>query len=226
MSIAQNLEAVGRQLPNGVQLVAVSKTHPVEALQEAYNAGQRAFGENKVQELLQKQPLMPADVEWHLIGHLQTNKVRQVLPYVRMIHSVDSQRLLETIDREAQRINRVVDCLLQVHIACEDTKFGLSDQELRRLMDDGLLAQLRNVRVVGLMGMASFTDSQEQVRTEFRHLRSLFAELRQQHESDMPHFTELSMGMSHDFLLAVEEGSTMVRVGSLIFGVRNYSTAS
>lgn len=225
MSIAQNLEAVGRQLPVGVQLVAVSKTHPVEALQEAYSAGQRAFGENKVQELLQKQPLMPADVEWHLIGHLQTNKVRQVLPYVRMIHSVDSQRLLETIDREAQRINRVVDCLLQVHIACEETKFGLTDQELRSLLADGLLAQLRNVRVVGLMGMASFTDSQEQVRAEFRHLRSLFEELRQQYALDMPYFKELSMGMSHDYLLAVEEGSTMVRVGSLIFGVRNYNTA-
>lgn len=222
MSIAQNLETVRRRLPTGVRLVAVSKTHPVEALQEAYSAGQRAFGENKVQELLQKQPLMPRDVEWHLIGHLQTNKVRQVLPHVCMIHSVDSERLLVAIDREAQRISRTVDCLLQVHIAQEDTKFGLSVDELRQLLNGDIPSQLRNVRLVGLMGMATFTDDQHQVGGEFRRLRALFDEVRRQHTDALPHFTELSMGMSHDYPLAVAAGSTMVRVGSLIFGARSY----
>ena len=222
MSIAQNLEAIRRQLPAGVRLVAVSKTHPVEALMQAYDAGQRVFGENKVQEMRQKQQAMPADVEWHMIGHLQTNKVRQVVPFVVAIHSVDSQRLLETINAEAQKCGRVVDCLLQLHIAQESTKFGFTDAELRDMLATGVLAQLQYVRVVGLMGMASLTDNREQILAEFQHLRSMFDELRHTHFAGAEHFCELSMGMSHDFPIAVEAGSTMVRVGSLIFGQRDY----
>lgn len=222
MSIAQNLDAIKQQLPEGVQLVAVSKTHPVEALMEAYNAGQRVFGENKVQEMRQKQQAMPADVEWHMIGHLQTNKVKQVVPIAAVIHSVDSQRLLEAINVEAQKCGRVIDCLLQLHIAQESTKFGFADAELRDMLSAGVLARLPHVRVVGLMGMASLTDNREQILAEFQHLRAMFDELRQTHFAGAEHFRELSMGMSHDYLIAVEAGSTMVRVGSLIFGQRDY----
>lgn len=226
MSIAQNLEAVRRQLPQGVRLVAVSKTHPVEVLMEAYNAGQRIFGENKVQEMRLKQQVMPADVQWHMIGHLQTNKVKQLVPFVSMIHSVDSQRLLETINSEACKHNRLIDCLLQVHIAQEDTKFGFADDELRDLLRTGLLTQMANVRVVGLMGMASVSDCEEQISAEFAHLRQLFDELKAQHFAADAHFCELSMGMSHDYPLAIAQGSTMVRVGSRIFGQRNYATVN
>ena len=226
MSIAQNLEAVRRQLPQGVRLVAVSKTHPVEVLMEAYNAGQRIFGENKVQEMRLKQQAMPADVQWHMIGHLQTNKVKQLVPFVSMIHSVDSQRLLETINSEACKHNRLIDCLLQVHIAQEDTKFGFADDELRDLLRTGLLTQMANVRVVGLMGMASVSDCEEQISAEFAHLRQLFDELKAQHFAADAHFCELSMGMSHDYPLAIAQGSTMVRVGSRIFGQRNYATVN
>lgn len=226
MSIAQNLEAVRRQLPQGVRLVAVSKTHPVEVLMEAYNAGQRIFGENKVQEMRLKQQVMPADVQWHMIGHLQTNKVKQLVPFVSMIHSVDSQRLLETINSEACKHNRLIDCLLQVHIAQEDTKFGFADDELRDLLRTGLLTQMANVRVVGLMGMASVSDCEEQISAEFAHLRQLFDELKAQHFAADAHFCELSMGMSHDYPLAIAQGSTMVRVGSRIFGQRDYATVN
>lgn len=226
MSIAQNLEAVRRQLPQGVRLVAVSKTHPVEVLMEAYNAGQRIFGENKVQEMRLKQQVMPADVQWHMIGHLQTNKVKQLVPFVSMIHSVDSQRLLETINSEACKHNRLIDCLLQVHIAQEDTKFGFADDELRDLLRTGLHTQMANVRVVGLMGMASVSDCEEQISAEFAHLRQLFDELKAQHFAADAHFCELSMGMSHDYPLAIAQGSTMVRVGSRIFGQRNYATVN
>lgn len=226
MSIAQNLEAVRRQLPQGVRLVAVSKTHPVEVLMEAYNAGQRIFGENKVQEMRLKQQVMPADVQWHMIGHLQTNKVKQLVPFVSMIHSVDSQRLLETINSEACKHNRLIDCLLQVHIAQEDTKFGFADDELRDLLRTGLLTQMANVRVVGLMGMASVSDCEEQISAEFAHLRQLFDELKAQHFAADAHFCELSMGMSHDYPLAIAQGSTMVRVGSRIFGQRNYAAVN
>lgn len=226
MSIAQNLEAVRRQLPQGVRLVAVSKTHPVEVLMEAYNAGQRIFGENKVQEMRLKQQVMPADVQWHMIGHLQTNKVKQLVPFVSMIHSVDSQRLLETINSEACKHNRLIDCLLQVHIAQEDTKFGFADDELRDLLRTGLLTQMANVRVVGLMGMASVSDCEEQISAEFAHLRQLFDELKAQHFAADAHFCEMSMGMSHDYPLAIAQGSTMVRVGSRIFGQRNYATVN
>lgn len=226
MSIAQNLEAVRRQLPQGVRLVAVSKTHPVEVLMEAYNAGQRIFGENKVQEMRLKHQVMPADVQWHMIGHLQTNKVKQLVPFVSMIHSVDSQRLLETINSEACKHNRLIDCLLQVHIAQEDTKFGFADDELRDLLRTGLLTQMANVRVVGLMGMASVSDCEEQISAEFAHLRQLFDELKAQHFAADAHFCELSMGMSHDYPLAIAQGSTMVRVGSRIFGQRNYATVN
>lgn len=222
MSIGTNLLETKNLLPKGVTLVAVSKTHPPESIMEAYNAGHRVFGENKVQELVSKYEVLPRDIEWHLIGHLQSNKVKYVVPFVRLIHSVDSLRLLVTIDREAQKVNRVVDCLLQIHIASEETKFGLSADELEQLLDDGEYSLLQHVRVVGLMGMATFTENMEQVRMEFRFLRQLFERIREKHFVGKPWFCELSMGMSSDFRIAVEEGSTMVRIGSNIFGQRVY----
>lgn len=209
-------------MPRGVQLVAVSKTHPAETILEAYNAGQRAFGENKVQEMVSKFEVLPKDIEWHLIGHLQTNKVKLVVPFVRLIHSVDSLRLLLTIDKEAQKVNRVIDCLLQVHIAREETKFGLSSSELEALLGSTEYANARHVRVVGLMGMASFTDDMETVQAEFQQLRQIFEHVRTQYFAQTATFRELSMGMSHDYPVAIAAGSTMVRVGSKIFGQRNY----
>ena len=219
MSIGTNLLETINSLPKGVTLVAVSKTHPPESIMEAYNAGQRVFGENKVQELVSKYEVLPRDIEWHLIGHLQSNKVKYVVPFVRLIHSVDSLRLLVTIDREAQKVNRVVDCLLQIHIASEETKFGLSADELEQLLDAEEYNLLQHIRVVGLMGMATFTDNAEQVKSEFRLLKSIFDELKPHAGSE---FSILSMGMSDDFRLAIEEGSNMVRIGSSIFGNRNY----
>jgi len=222
MSIGTNLLEIINSLPKGVTLVAVSKTHPPESIMEAYNAGQRVFGENKVQELVSKYEVLPRDIEWHLIGHLQSNKVKYVVPFVRLIHSVDSLRLLVTIDREAQKVNRVVDCLLQIHIASEETKFGLSADELEQLLDAEEYNLLQHIRVVGLMGMATFTENKEQVRMEFRFLRQLFERIQEKYFVGKPWFCELSMGMSSDYRIAVEEGSTMVRIGSSIFGQRVY----
>lgn len=205
----------------GVTLVAVSKTHPVEQILEIYRRGQRDFGENRVQELLQKAPLLPADIRWHLIGHLQTNKVRYIAPFIHMIHSVDSLRLLEEIEKQAQKANRVIDCLLQFHIAEEKTKFGLSEAEVEALLQSPQYRAMRHVRLCGVMGMATMTDSAEKIRAEFRHLRSIFERLRTTYFAEAPHFREISMGMSSDWEIAVEEGSTMVRIGSLIFGPRS-----
>jgi len=222
MSIPEQLVKLKSELPQHVKLIAVSKTHPVSVIMEAYNAGHKIFGENRVQELLSKYDEMPKDVEWHLIGHLQTNKVKYIAPFVSLIHSVDSLKLLSVIDKEAQKCNRVIDCLLQVYIASEETKFGLSADELHELLKNPEFEKLQNVRVCGLMGMATFTDNMEQVRMEFRFLKNLFNEVKQTYFQNHPWFKELSMGMSSDYRIAIEEGSTMVRIGSNIFGHRSY----
>lgn len=202
-------------------LVAVSKTHGPERIMEVYNRGQRIFGENRVQEMLDKYAALPKDIEWHLIGHLQTNKVKYIAPFVRMIHSVDSLRLLQEIDKQALNNGRVIDCLLQFYIAEEETKFGLDEAEARALLEDDIFPQLKNIRICGVMGMASFTDDVEQVRSEFRRLKTIFQHLKKDFFPGNPDFREISMGMSGDWRLAVEEGSTLVRIGSLVFGQRS-----
>jgi PLP dependent protein len=218
MSIANRLQKVKESLPSQVTLVAVSKTHPVASVEEAYQAGQKDFGENKVQELLQKQKELPADIRWHLIGHLQTNKVKLVVSFVSLIHSVDSVKLLQEINKQALKVNRMVDCLLQIHIASEETKFGMSYEQCRELLDSGLLKDMKGVRIRGLMGMASNTNDENQIQYEFKGLRDFFEECKLKDFR----FDILSMGMSSDYLMAVSEGSNMVRVGSTIFGERNY----
>lgn len=223
MKITRNLEEISRSLPQGVKLIAVSKTKPVSDIEEAWQWGQRAFGENKVQELVGKYEALPKDIEWHMIGHLQTNKVKYIVPFVKLIHGVDSGELLAKIDKEAGKIGRVVDCLLQFHIAEEETKFGLSEEEAVILLQSAAYREMKNVRVAGVMGMATFSDDQEQIHKEFRHLKEIFDRLKQRYFSGMDYFKELSMGMSEDYRIAVEEGSTMVRIGSSIFGERNYN---
>lgn len=224
MSIESNLQQVMSILQQRVTLVAISKTHPVEVIMEAYNAGHRIFGENKVQELVSKYDAMPKDIEWHLVGHLQTNKVKQVVPFVSLIHSVDSLKLLDMIDKEAKKINRVISCLLQVHIATEETKFGLSYAELEEILKSTAYQQMKNVCVSGLMGMATFTDDTKLIREEFKTLHRYFQSVKDMYFKDQPAFKELSMGMSGDYEIAIEEGSTMVRIGSSIFGSRYYNT--
>lgn len=205
--------------PYGAQLIAVSKTKSKEAILEVVATGQKAFGENYVQELLDKQALLPAEIEWHFIGHLQTNKVKYIAPFIHCIHSIDSQRLLVEIDKQAMKFGRIIPCLLQVHIAQEETKFGLSFDEARAILDDPKTTLLKHVRIIGCMGMASNTDSAEIVRKEFRELKSFLDAVSISH----PDMVELSMGMSSDYKLALEEGSTMIRIGSSIFGERSYS---
>lgn len=224
MSIQTNLHDIKSSLPQHVTLVAVSKTHPAESIMEAYSAGHRIFGENKVQELVAKYEALPKDIEWHLIGHLQSNKVKYIASFVSLIHSVDSLKLLEVIDKEAQKQNRVIDCLLQVHIASEETKFGLSADEVEELLSSNEYQAMLNIRVVGLMGMATFTDNMEQVRMEFKFLKNLFDRVKEKNFVGSGWFKELSMGMSSDYPIAVEEGSSMVRIGSNIFGHRNYKS--
>jgi PLP dependent protein len=214
-------ELLSELQPHGTALVAVSKTQPIARLRALYDQGQRAFGENRAQEMLEKRDALPADVEWHLIGHLQTNKVKGIVPFVRMIHSVDSLRLLQEIDKQAQKCARVVDCLLQFHIAREETKFGLDLPEALHLLGSPAFATFQNVRICGVMGMASFSDDEVLVRGEFRHLKSIFEKLKADIFPESAHFREISMGMSGDWRIAVEEGSTMVRIGSLLFGARN-----
>ena len=214
-SIVENLKEIAGSLPEGVKLVAVSKTKPVEAIVEAYEAGQRVFGENRVQELAEKYEVLPKDIEWHMIGHLQTNKVKYMAAFVSLIHGVESLKLLETIDKEGKKHDRVIPCLLQFYKASEETKFGLDMEEAKALLESNDYKQMKNVKIVGVMGMATNTDDEVQVRREFHHLKEIFAE--------NPEFKELSMGMSGDYRIAVEEGSTMVRVGSSIFGARNYA---
>ncbi len=216
--ISENLVEVLKEIPNNVTLVAVSKTKPIEAIEEAYLAGQRHFGENKVQELVAKYEKLPKDINWHLIGHLQTNKVKYVAPFVHLIHAVDSEKLLIEIDKQAHKNNRIIDVLLQFHIAQEDTKFGLSMGECKLLLKNS--RSFLNTRIVGVMGMASFVDDENQIRNEFKTLRNIFSELKAEYFGDVPYFSTISMGMSGDYSLAIEEGSTMVRVGSAIFGTR------
>ena len=218
--VIKNIESIRPLIPYGVRLVAVSKTKPAEMIQDAYSVGQRLFGENKALEMRDKHAQLPDDIEWHFIGHLQTNKIKYIIPYVTLIHSIDSLSLLQAVNKEAAKHDRVVDCLLQFHIATEETKFGLDRAEADELMQhyDGL----PNVRIVGVMGMATNTDNKDQVRSEFRNLHSIFVDLKSKYFADRPEFKEVSMGMSHDWQIAVEEGSTLIRLGSTIFGPRDY----
>jgi PLP dependent protein len=220
IDIASNIKSLKQQIPPSVKLVAVSKTKPVSDILEAYNSGQRAFGENRVQELMQKKDLLPSDIDWHLIGHLQSNKVKLVVPFITMIHSVDSFKLLKIIDLEASRINRIVNCLLQIHIAEEETKFGFNLSEIHEMICSEDFLKLKSTRICGLMGIASFTEDTEQIRKEFRFLAGCFNELRKVYFMKEPFFKEISMGMSGDVNIAIGEGSTIVRIGSLIFGER------
>lgn len=220
MSIKDNLINIKASLPSIVKLIAVSKTYPASTVNEAYLAGQRVFGENKVQEMCEKYEQLPKDIEWHLIGHLQSNKVKYIAPFVYMIHSVDSLKLLQEINKQAQKNNRIIKCLLQIYIAQEDTKFGLSRDECLNILNSEEFKSLVNIEVVGFMGMASNTDNREQIKKEFHSLKNFFTEIKAQ-KSELK-FTEISMGMSSDYPIAIEEGSTMIRVGSLIFGQRNY----
>ena len=219
MSIQENLKKYREQLPKGVTLVAVSKTKPVSDLMEAYKSGQRIFGENKIQEMTSKWEEMPKDIEWHMIGHIQRNKVKYMAPFVSLIHAVDSLRLLKEIDKEAAKNDRTIDCLLQVKIADEDSKFGLSIEDTTALLTSEIVKELKHVKIIGLMGMATFTDNQMQIISEFKTLKDCFDALQKNH----PYLTQLSMGMSGDFKLAIDEGSTMIRIGSSIFGARNYN---
>lgn len=220
-AVAINIEHLRAELPANVLLIAVSKTKPIEAIEEAYAAGQRAFGENYVQEITEKQPALPADIQWHFIGHLQSNKVKYIAPFVHCIHAVDSEKLLQEIDKQAGKSQRIIQCLLQVHIADEESKFGFLPNEIVDFCRSINFAQYTNVRIAGLMGMASFTDNAEQVRKEFQLLKSLFSQLKIEVFGASADFKEISMGMSGDWKMAIEEGSTMIRVGSAIFGTRN-----
>ncbi len=223
MTIQQRLEAVRAQIPHHVQLVAVSKTMPEADLLQAYEAGQRVFGENKAQELSRKSENLPDDIQWHFIGHLQTNKVKYIAPSVHMIESVDSLKLLKEINKQAAKTNRNISCLLQFHIAEEDTKFGLDRAEAAELLGDSEFNSLSKIRICGVMGMATYTEDAEQIRREFRFLKSIFDWLKSSYFAHDTSFKEISMGMSGDFPIAIEEGATIVRVGSLIFGERNYN---
>jgi pyridoxal phosphate enzyme (YggS family) len=219
-SIAGNIEALLKELPGGVAVVAVTKTRSPEEISEAYNTGLRIFGENRVRELMQKKEVLPADIQWHLIGHLQSNKVKQAVEAASVIESVDTERLLGLIDAESAKQGRKTDCLLQVHIASEETKTGFGIDEIRETDWSAVAASMTAARICGLMGIATFTDDIERVRQEFRMLVGLFSELKEKHFSQCPWFCEISMGMSGDWRTAVEEGSTMIRVGTLIFGER------
>ena len=207
--------------PTGARLVAVSKTKPNEAILELYKKGQLDFGENRVQELLPKYEELPKDIRWHLIGHLQTNKVKYVVPFVHLIHSVDSYKVLKEINKESGKIDRVTDCLLQFKIAEEDTKYGLEWEEAAAMLENPAFREMKHVRILGVMGMATFTDDEEQVRREFRQLKNIFDRLKEQYFAGQEDFREISMGMSDDYLIALREGSTMVRIGSLLFGARD-----
>ncbi|WP_046745468.1 YggS family pyridoxal phosphate-dependent enzyme [Kordia zhangzhouensis] len=222
MSIASNLKNIQTILPKHVTLVAVSKTKPISDLQEAYDAGQRVFGENKIQEMAEKWEKLPKDISWHMIGHVQRNKVKYMAEFVELIHGVDSVKLLKEIDKQAQKYNRVINCLLQLKIAEEDSKFGMTPEEVSTLLCSEELLQLKHVKIIGLMGMATFTEDIQQIRKEFKFLKTTFNKLQQQH----PKLEIVSMGMSGDYQLAIEEGSTMVRIGSSIFGARNYTATN
>ena len=221
--IALNLKKLKDELPGHVKLIAVSKMHPPKVVMEAYEAGQRVFGENKAQELIGKQPDLPEDIEWHFVGHLQRNKMKYLAPFVAMIHSVDSLKLLREINKEGKKNERVIDCLLQFRIAKEETKFGLDHDEAEVLLNSEDYKRMEYIRICGVMGMATFTEDEERVRKEFRELKGTFDRLKSGYFSGRDHFKEISMGMTGDYKIAIEEGSTMVRIGTAIFGGREYS---
>lgn len=221
MSITTNLNHIKNSLPKQVTLVAVSKTKPLQDIEEAYKAGQRIFGENKIQEMVEKHQHLPKDIEWHMIGHVQRNKVKYMAGFVSLIHGVDNLKLFEEINKQAQKHNRIIHCLLQIKIAEEDSKFGLPIDEASSLIQSDAFANLKHIKLVGVMGMATFTDKLQQIKKEFLSLKSCFDQL-QQITTDNVSFKTISMGMSGDYQLAIECGSTMVRVGSSIFGARNY----
>lgn len=222
MIIKSNIKELLEELHgSNAKLIAVSKTQPIEKIREAYDAGQRLFGENKAQEMMAKHQALPQDIEWHMIGHLQTNKVKYIAPFVSLIHSIDSEKLLEEIDKQGKKAGRIIPCLLQVHIAMEETKFGFSREEVLSLLCGSALSNLKNIEIRGLMGMATFTENKETVREEFRSLKKLFDHLKEWETSNAV-MKELSMGMSSDYKLALQEGSTYVRIGTAIFGERNY----
>lgn len=220
MSIAERIKGIKEELPQSCQLIAVTKTHPSEVLMEAYAAGHKTFGENKVQEMEEKYHQLPKDIEWHMIGHLQSNKVKYIASFVRLIHSIDSLKLLKEVNKQALKTNRIIECLFQVHIAMEESKFGFSGNELHSLVSSGDLDELKNIKIVGLMGMATNTTVENQIRKEFRMLKNLFEDFKQYKRLNFE-MKELSIGMSSDYKIAIEEGSTLVRVGSAIFGNRN-----
>jgi PLP dependent protein len=220
MSIQENLLRIKQQIPENVRLIVVSKTHTAERILEAYNYGQRTFGENRAQELIEKQPQLPSDIEWHFIGHLQTNKVKYIAPYIAMIQSVDSLKLLQEINKEASKNNRIINCLLEMYIAREESKFGLDYDEAVAIIKSDECQKLQNIKICGLMGMATFTKNTDTVRKEFRTLKACFEKFKSSYFKNDPSFREISMGMSGDYEIAIEEGSTMVRVGTAIFGER------
>lgn len=222
-NIKDNLLAVKGSLPQEVNLIAVSKFHPIEVLQEAYDAGQRVFGESRAQELVEKAAVLPKDIQWHFIGHLQTNKIRMILPFVSLIHSIDSQKLFKAVNDEAKKMDKVIDVLLQLHVAKEETKFGMTEEECMDLVNDYInTSQYENVRVRGVMGMATNTDDETQIREDFKTIKNVFSKLKSGPLSTRLEFSEISMGMSGDYPVAIEEGATMVRIGSKIFGQREY----
>lgn len=222
MSVKSNIKLINDGLQPECKLIAVSKTQPIEKLMEAYEAGQRIFGENKVQELESKHEALPKDIEWHMIGHLQSNKVKYIAPFISLIHSVDSIKLLEEINKQAKKNNRIISCLLQVYIAQEETKFGFNETEVINLLSN-FPSQFTHIKIVGLMGMATLTEDNEQIRKEFKNLKSLFEKIKNQPKKNQIQMKELSMGMSSDYKIAAEEGSTFVRIGTSIFGERNYT---
>jgi len=222
MDIGKKITEINQNIPKNVKLVAVSKTKPNEVILEAYNAGQRIFGENKVQDLCLKFEELPKDIEWHFIGHPQSNKVKFIAPFIHLIHGIDSLKLLKIIDKEGQKNSRIINCLLQFHVAEESTKFGLSLEEANEILVSAEFKSLKNVEVVGVMGMATYTDNKNQIRNEFRLLNNIFNTLKNEYFSDSKKFKEISMGMSDDYSIAIEEGSTLIRVGSKLFGARNY----
>lgn len=222
MSIKNNLQKILSDIPPGTRLVAVSKFHPTEAISEAYEAGQRIFGENKVQEMVGKYEVLPKDIEWHFIGHLQSNKIKYIIPFVSLIHGIDSYNLLYEVNKQAVKVGRTVSCLLQIHIAQENTKFGFNFEECKEMLSANKWKSLSNIHISGLMGMSTNTDSLEQIKQEFHSLSQFFHEIKALHFASDPTFGELSIGMSHDYPQAIAEGSTLVRIGSKIFGERNY----
>lgn len=218
--IIENLNKFYNELPSRVKLIAVSKTKPIEDIEAAYNIGQKRFGENKVQEMVDKYNKLPKDIEWHMIGHLQSNKVKYIAPFVSYIHSVDSPKILEIINKEAKKNNRIINCLLQIYIAKEETKFGFDEDEIMAFLESDLYKSFDNIKICGMMGMATYTENMEQIRNEFKNLFTIFTNIKSKYFSNSEYYKELSMGMSGDYKIAIEEGSTMVRLGSSIFGER------